>query len=75
MVPSIFFIFKFLISVYDALLLNDTPKIAYRSTEKMHITNRNYLTAEEKRYIIKLVKEAYPELNWKKGGYKDGKKF
>ena len=40
--------------------------------EKMHITGRNTLTVEEKRYIIKLAKEAYPEYNWKKGGYKGG---
>lgn len=43
--------------------------------EKMHIENREYLTISEKRYIIKLVKDAYSNLNWKKGGYKNGKWF
>lgn len=43
--------------------------------EKMHIENRTTLTFAEKRYIIGLVKKAYPELNWKKGGYRSGRKF
>ena len=43
--------------------------------EKMHITGRSTLTAEEKRYIIKLAKKAYPEYNWKRGGYKGGQRF
>lgn len=43
--------------------------------EKMHIENREHLTISEKRYIIKLVKDAYSTLNWKKGGYKNGKRF
>ena len=41
----------------------------------MYITDRNKLTAEEKRYIIKLVNKEYPEYKWKKGGYKNGKYF
>lgn len=41
--------------------------------EKMHIEGRNYLTFAEKRYVIKLVKDNYPEFKWKKGGYKNGK--
>ena len=43
--------------------------------EKMHITGRNKLTFAEKRYIVRLAKQAYPEYNWKKGGYKNGKYF
>lgn len=43
--------------------------------EKMHIENRTTLTFAEKRYIIGLVKKAYPHLNWKKGGYRDGQQF
>ena len=36
--------------------------------EKMHIVNRMKLT-EELRYIVKLARTAYPEYEWKKGGY------
>ena len=43
--------------------------------EKMHIEGRNKLTLSELRYIVKLTKDNYPELEWKKGGYKDGKPF
>jgi hypothetical protein len=44
-------------------------------SEKMHIEGRFELTKKEKRCIIKLVKEAYPERTWKNGGYSNGKKF
>lgn len=37
--------------------------------EKMHIVNRMKLTEEELRYIVKLARTAYPEYEWKKGGY------
>lgn len=43
--------------------------------EKMHKEGRNYLTGEEIRYIVDLAKRAYPEYEWKKGGYKNGKYF
>lgn len=43
--------------------------------EKMHIENREYLTISEKRNIIRQVKDVYYHLNWKKGGYKDGREF
>lgn len=36
--------------------------------------NRDYLTIAEKRTIIKAVKEAYPEFNWRKGGIINGKR-
>lgn len=36
--------------------------------EKMHIEGRNKLTFSELRYIVKLAKDNYPELEWKKGG-------
>lgn len=41
--------------------------------EKMFLTGRS-LTIQEKRYIVKLAKQAYPEFNWKKGGYGYGKR-
>lgn len=44
-------------------------------SEKMHIERRFELTEHEKRNLIKLVKTAYPELKWKKGGYNGGHKF
>lgn len=47
----------------------------FMAKEKMHKEGRNYLTNEEKRYIVNLAKSAYPEYNWKKGGYKGGKRF
>lgn len=40
--------------------------------EKMFITGRP-LTVAEKRYIVKLAKDNYPEFKWKKGGYINGK--
>lgn len=43
--------------------------------EKMHIEKRNELTIAEKRYIVKLARDNYKNLNWKKGGYKNGIKF
>lgn len=44
--------------------------------EKMFSTGRK-LTISELRYIVSLAKQAYPEFNWKKGGYgyKRGKRF
>lgn len=41
--------------------------------EKMHKENRTYLTISEKRYIIKLAKDNYPDKNWKKGGTRYGR--
>lgn len=41
--------------------------------EKMHIVNRNYLTMEEKRYIVGLARKHYGEYNWRKGGTKYGR--
>ncbi|MEG1085211.1 MAG: hypothetical protein RSD88_02695 [Anaerovoracaceae bacterium] len=43
--------------------------------EKMHIENRSNLTFAEKRYVVKLAQDNYPEYNWKKGGYKGGRKL
>lgn len=43
--------------------------------EKMHIEGRDKLTFSELRYIVKLAKDNYPHLEWKKGGYKNGKPF
>ena len=40
--------------------------------EKMFLTGRK-LTVSERRYIINLAKQAYPEFRWKKGGYGYGK--
>lgn len=40
--------------------------------EKMFLTGRP-LTVAERRYIVKLAKENYPEFKWKKGGYGYGK--
>lgn len=43
--------------------------------EKMHIEGRNKLTYAELRYIVRLAKDNYGDLNWKKGGYRNGKNF
>lgn len=43
------------------------------AAEKMFLTGKP-LTIAEKRYIIKLAKTAYPEYNWKRGGYGYGKR-
>lgn len=43
--------------------------------EKMHKERRNNLTADEKRYIVRLAKTAYPEYEWKRGGYHGSKRF
>lgn len=40
--------------------------------EKMFLTGKK-LTVPELRYIVNLAKQAYPEFNWKKGGYGYGK--
>lgn len=40
--------------------------------EKMFLAGRK-LTVAELRYIVNLAKQAYPEFNWKKGGYGYGK--
>lgn len=44
------------------------------SQEILHRRNRNYLTIDEKRMIIRAVKSVYPEYNWKRGGYIYGRK-
>lgn len=43
--------------------------------EKMHIVNRTTLTMTELRYIVKLAKDNYQEYNWRKGGYRNGKRL
>ena len=43
--------------------------------EKMVKENRTTLTFAEIRKIVKLARDNYPELNWKKGGYRNGRKF
>lgn len=40
--------------------------------EKMFLTGRP-LTVAERRYIVRLAKDNYPEFKWKKGGYGYGK--
>lgn len=42
--------------------------------ELKHARNRDYLTNEELRTIVKAVKEAYPEHNWRKGGIEHGRR-
>lgn len=44
------------------------------SQEIKHRRGREYLTISEKRTIIKAVKEAYDDLNWRKGGSVYGRK-
>lgn len=36
--------------------------------EKMHITNKDYLTRQEWEYVAKLARDNYPEYGWKHGG-------
>lgn len=43
--------------------------------EKKHIANKEKLSFSELRYIVKLAKDNYPEYNWKKGGYRNGRTF
>lgn len=43
--------------------------------EKMHIEGRNKLTFAELRYVVGLAKKHYYDLDWKKGGYRNGKYF
>lgn len=45
--------------------------------EYKHIHNKENLSIEEIKKIIRAVKKAYQEedYNWKKGGYKNGKRF
>ncbi len=43
--------------------------------ERMHYTGKVMLSDSEKKMIIKRVKEAYTNLQWKRGGYFNGKKF
>lgn len=45
------------------------------ANEKKHIVGRNHLTPDELIYIVNLARNNYTEYNWKKGGYKNGKKF
>ena len=40
--------------------------------EYKHLYNINKLSFSQKKAIIKAVKKEYSELNWKKGGYRDG---
>ena len=42
--------------------------------ELKHKYKRDYLTIQEKRRIIKAVKDGYPEYNWRKGGRLHGRK-
>ncbi len=42
--------------------------------ELKHARNRNFLTYSEKKTIVKAVKEAYPEYNWRRGGLVNGKR-
>lgn len=43
--------------------------------EKMHIEGKGKLTYAELRYIVGLAKKHYADLDWKKGGYRNGKDF
>lgn len=43
--------------------------------EKMHILNRNYLTEEEWKQMVKLAVDNYQELEWEDGGYGDYEQF
>lgn len=45
------------------------------ANEKKHITGRNNLTTDELRYIVNLARNAYPEYQWKRGGYNGNKRF
>ncbi len=42
--------------------------------ELKHARNRDYLTISELRTIIKAVKNAYPEYNWRKDGFINGRR-
>lgn len=42
--------------------------------EKMLKENRTWLTFAEKRKIVSLAKQFYPEFHWRKGGYVNGRK-
>lgn len=44
------------------------------ANEKLHIVGRSSLTIAEKRYIISLAKQFYPEHKWRKGGYVNGRR-
>ena len=43
--------------------------------EKMHKENRDFLYPDEWDNMISLAKQAYPELEWERGGYGDFKQF
>lgn len=45
------------------------------ANEKRHIEGRDQLTQDELKYIVSLVKKAYPEYEWKKGGYYGNRRF
>lgn len=45
------------------------------ANEKKHIVGRNQLTNDELRYIVNLARNAYPEYQWKKGGYNGNRRF
>lgn len=42
--------------------------------ELKHARNRDYLTIDELRLIVKAVKEVYNDLNWRRGGYVNGRR-
>lgn len=54
--------------LYYGIGQNQWAEAVCFAKEKMFLTGRP-LTVAEKRYIIKLAKDNYPEFNWKKGGY------
>lgn len=58
--------------LYYGIGQNQWAEAVCFAKEKMFLTGRP-LTVAEKRYIIKLAKDNYPEFNWKKGGYINGK--
>lgn len=45
------------------------------ANEKKHIAGRNQLTTDELKYIVNLARNAYPEYQWKKGGYNGNRRF
>jgi len=42
--------------------------------ELKHARNRDYLTNDELRAVVRAVKQAYPEYNWRKGGIINGRR-
>lgn len=60
--------------LYYGIGQNQWAEAVCFAKEKMFITGRP-LTVAEKRYIVKLAKDNYPEFKWKKGGYINGKRL